>query len=61
MDIAQGIGFVRDPRRMCVALTRARDKLVVVGDMEHLARASPDWHALANDAFQRGVVSTTLE
>lgn len=52
----EGIGFVKDPRRMCVALTRARDQVVVVGAMDHLARHSKDWEAFRADATSRGVL-----
>jgi len=33
-----GLGFLADPRRICVALSRAREALVVVGDARALSR-----------------------
>lgn len=40
------IGFVRDWRRMNVALTRAKSGLVIVGDLDTLAEADKHWDGL---------------
>ena len=47
-----GIGFVRDVRRMNVALTRARFSLWIVGNATTLQQ-NPDWAALISDAKTR--------
>ena len=51
-----GIGFVKDVRRMNVALTRARYSLIVLGHAAALRAGSADWEALLHDAEQRGVL-----
>ncbi len=42
------IGFVSDPRRLNVAITRPRRGLVVVGSTSTLRRGSRDWEAYLN-------------
>ncbi|GJD10353.1 Helicase SEN1 [Galdieria sulphuraria] len=52
----KGIGFVRDIRRMNVAITRAKYSLLIVGNMKALSHHSTDWFALVENAKQRGVL-----
>ena len=47
------LGFLRDPRRLCVAITRARRGLVLVGDARTL-RSSHHWTALIESCESRG-------
>ena len=52
---AGGLGFVRDIRRLNVAITRARHALYIVGSDGSLQQSS-DWRALLDDARRRGCV-----
>jgi len=51
----QGIGFLNDPRRLNVALTRARLGVVVLGNPKVLSR-QPLWHALLTHYKNNGVL-----
>lgn len=44
----QGIGFLNDPRRLNVALTRAKYGLIIIGNPKVLSR-QPLWNHLLND------------
>ena len=48
------IGFLRDPRRMNVALTRAKSSLWVIGNGSTLERSDEKWKIIVNDARERG-------
>ena len=47
LNILQGIGFLSDPRRLNVALTRAKYGLVILGNPKVLSR-QPLWNVLLN-------------
>ena len=49
----QGIGFLRDPRRLNVALTRAKYGVIVIGNARLLAK-NPLWHDLLSTYQERG-------
>jgi len=60
---ARALGFLRDKRRMNVALSRAKSKLVIVGSVSFLREAvrgvNPD--AGSHDLSFLNVVAETLE
>lgn len=51
-----GIGFLKDTRRMNVALTRAKSSLFIIGNHSALGQ-DKNWKALVNEAQERGVLS----
>lgn len=50
-----GIGFIKDKRRLNVALTRAKRHLIMVGCYRNLA-LNPVWGALLNKVKQCGKI-----
>jgi len=50
----QTIGFLKDVRRMNVALTRAKSSLFIIGNGATLERSDERWRTIVQDAKQRG-------
>ena len=50
----QTIGFLKDARRMNVALTRAKSSLFIIGNGATLERSDERWRTIVSDARQRG-------
>ena len=53
---SRGVGFLKDVRRVNVALTRAKRALWIVGHAEGLRRSGTIWETLVEDAERRGCV-----
>jgi senataxin len=53
---SRGVGFLKDVRRVNVALTRAKRALWIVGHAEGLRRSGTIWETLVEDAARRGRV-----
>lgn len=51
----QGIGFLRDPRRLNVALTRAKYGIIIIGNARLLAR-NPLWYSLLTHFQERDCI-----
>ena len=51
----QGIGFLNDPRRLNVALTRAKFGVIIIGNAKVLSR-QPLWHKLLKDSQDQGLL-----
>jgi ATP-dependent RNA/DNA helicase IGHMBP2 len=59
-NTAGDIGFVGDARRLNVALTRAKKKLIVVADSATLS-SDAGWRSLFDDAIARGCYRSVFE
>jgi len=59
-DHKPSIGFVKDENRICVALSRAKMGLYVVGNLRHLSKNSELWSKIVQRAKEMGVTGDSL-
>jgi len=59
-ELKPTIGFVKDENRICVALSRAKMGLYVVGNFRHLARNSDLWSKVVQRAKETDVLGDSL-
>ncbi|KAH3813248.1 NFX1-type zinc finger-containing protein 1-like [Dreissena polymorpha] len=55
------IGFMKKENRICVALSRSKMGLYVVGNVNHLSKYSSLWKTITNDMAQKGFCGDGLE
>jgi senataxin len=55
------IGFLKDERRMNVALTRAKSSLFIIGNASTLERSDEKWRTIVGDARSRGYLINVSE
>lgn len=55
------IGFLAFRNRICVALSRARDGLYIVGNMDLLAKANPTWQTIRKRLEAHSAIGSVLE
>ncbi|EDS36543.1 NFX1-type zinc finger-containing protein 1 [Culex quinquefasciatus] len=55
------IGFLAFRNRICVALSRARDGLYIVGNMDLLAKANPMWQTIRKRLETHSAIGSVLE
>ena len=56
----RAVGFVSDPRRINVAISRAKRQCVILGDARTMAgRPGTDWHAVASMCHRETFISTS--
>jgi senataxin len=53
---AAGVGFLKDSRRMNVALTRAKSSLFILGHAPTLEGGGPQWNGIVVDARERNAL-----
>ncbi|XP_055608362.1 NFX1-type zinc finger-containing protein 1-like [Uranotaenia lowii] len=58
---SHSIGFLANDNRICIALSRARDGLYIVGNMNLLAQASKTWKAIRARLEMHSAIGEVLE
>jgi len=56
------IGFLKTENRVCVALSRARLGLYIIGNMNNLTASSPNlWGSIRENLQKQNAIGTTLD
>ena len=59
-ELKPSIGFVKDENRICVALSRAKMGLYVIGNFRHISRNSELWSKMIQKAKEMSVIGDSL-
>ena len=55
------IGFLKIENRVCVALSRARKGMYIMGNMENLTRSSTVWQKIKDTLVRQNAIGKKLE